>query len=287
MKVLVTSSTGLTGKAVVKALASHGVSVRAMVHSDSHSAEMIALGARETTVASIESEEDLTRAMAGMDAVFYICPTAHPREGEIGCMAIDIAQSLGIRRFVYQSVHNVIEPELIHHRKKLMVEQHLLESKLNFTILRPTAFMQNILQNVALIKEKQIFAQRFFVSTDATNRINLIDVNDYAAIAAKVTAGSGYDYGCFDLCGPDNLSVLDMLDVFRSTIGKDVVLKYITDDEFIAMAQERHMPENTLNTLLAMFRAYNRYGFKGNDFDSAALLGHAPGDFRTFIKENL
>lgn len=287
MRILVTSSTGLTGKAVVKALAVCGASVRAMVHSDRHSAEMIALGAEETVVASIENEEDLTRVMTGMDAVFYICPTAHPREGEIGCMAIDIAQRLGIKRFIYQSVHNVIEPDLIHHRKKLMVEQHLLESKLNFTILRPAAFMQNILQNVALIKEKHVFAQRFYSSSDSANRINLIDVNDYATIAAKVSTESGYDYGCFDLCGPDNLSASDMLAAMDEVLGKDVTLRYITDEEFINMARERHMPDNMLNTLLAMFKAYNKYGFLGNDFESESLLGRKPNDFRSFIKENL
>ncbi len=155
MKILVTSSTGMTGRAVVKALNDTGAFVRAMIHSDRHNSEMVSLGASETAVASIESEADMKKAMEGMDAVFYICPTAHPEEGKIGCMAVDIAEQLGIKRFVYQSVHNSIEPELPHHRQKLMVEQHLLESGLNYSILRPAAFMQNILLSAGIIREKK------------------------------------------------------------------------------------------------------------------------------------
>lgn len=76
MKILVTSSTGLTGKAVVKALTSKDIKVRAMVHSDKKSDEMINLGASETMVGDIASYHDLHSAMTGMDAVYYICPTA-------------------------------------------------------------------------------------------------------------------------------------------------------------------------------------------------------------------
>lgn len=287
MKILVTSSTGMTGRAVVKALNDTGAFVRAMIHSDRHNSEMVSIGASETVVASIENEADIKKAMEGMDAVFYICPMAHPEEGKIGCMAADIAEHAGIKRFVYQSIYNSIEPELPHHRQKLMVEQHLLESDLNYSILRPAAFMQNILLSALTIRERNIFGQRFFTSIDSTNRISLIDVDDYATIAAKIATGEGFDYGCFDLCGPDNLSAVDMLTAISDARRTPIALKYTTDEEFIAMAKTHKMPENTLNTLLAMFHAYNQFGFKGNSLVSETLLGHTLKKFKTFVAEQL
>lgn len=287
MKVLVTSSTGLTGKAIVKALADKGAYVRAMVHSETHANDMLSLGAKETVVASIENETDMAAAVSDMDTVIYICPTAHPEEGRIGCMAADIAANKGIKRFVYQSVHNSIEPQLSHHRQKLMVEQHLLESELNYSILRPAAFMQNILAASGLIREKHEFAQRFYTSPESKNLINLIDVEDYAAIAAEVAMGNLYDYGTYDLCGPDNLSAQDMLTAINEVTGHTVTLRYTTDEEFIAMAKQRNIPENMLNTLLAMFRAYNQFGFKGNSFTTECLLHRKPNDFKNFLIKNL
>ena len=116
MRILVTSSTGLTGKAVVKAMASKGIVVTAMVHSEKKTDEMIDLGASETVVGDIASYDDLLLAMRGMDAVYYICPTAREDEAEIGKMAVKAAKKAGVRRFIYQSVLHSIEPELPHHR---------------------------------------------------------------------------------------------------------------------------------------------------------------------------
>lgn len=287
MKVLVTSSTGLTGRAVVSHLAKHGVSVRAMIHSDSKASDMYASGADETVTASIESREDLFRAMDGVNAVFYICPTAHPREGEIGCMAIDIAAESGVRKFVYQSVHNSIEPGLIHHRQKLMVERKLLESSLRYIILRPAAFMQNMIPNLKDIMENHQFSQRFYQNVEALNRINLIDVADYGEIAAKVTLDSSYDYAQLDLCGPQNLSAKDMMDIFKEAVGNEIELRYIADKDFISIAESRGMSQYSVEVLLAMFHSYNRYGFLGNPCDSSTLLGRAPRDFKTFVLKYL
>ncbi|MDE6768506.1 MAG: NAD(P)H-binding protein, partial [Muribaculaceae bacterium] len=67
MKILVTSSTGMTGKSVVKAMASKGIEVRAMVHNDKKSDEMLCLGASETYTGNVASYNDLLSAMKGMD----------------------------------------------------------------------------------------------------------------------------------------------------------------------------------------------------------------------------
>lgn len=286
-KVLVTSSTGMTGRSVVKHLAKKGLCVRAMIHSAKHKEGMLALGAAETVIASIDKDDDMSRAMTGIDTVFYICPTAHNEEGRIGCHAVELAEKAGIQRFIYQSVHNSIEPDLPHHRQKLMVEQRLLESSLDYTILRPAAFMQNILASSGSIKEASVFSQRFFTSENSTNLINLIDVDDYGEIAAKIVAGKDYSYGCYDLCGSDNLSAKAMLEIMGEVVGKTIRLHYITDEDFTAQAYERGMSESKLATLQAMFHSYNKFGFKGNCIISTLLLGHRLKDFKSFLAENL
>ena len=92
MRILVTSSTGLTGKAVVKAMASKGIEVTAMVHSGRKTDEMLGLGASATVIGDIAAYDDLLLAMKGVNAVYYICPTAREDEAEIGKMAIEAAK---------------------------------------------------------------------------------------------------------------------------------------------------------------------------------------------------
>ncbi len=287
MKILVTSSTGLTGKAVVKALVTKDIEVRAMVHSSTKSDEMLKLGASEFFVGDIASSSDLQSAMEGVDAVYYICPTAREDEAEIGKMAISAAKKAGVRRFVYQSVLHSIEPGLPHHRQKLEVERTLIDSGQVYSIVQPAPFMQNILNAKDALLHSHLFVQKFFTSIDSTNRINLIDAEDFGRCVAEVLAYAGYEYATLELCGPQNLSVAEMLSALVSVLGKEVDFKYISDEEVRKSMMARKAPEYAIDTLLKMFHHYNEGDFCGSDFVATSILNRRPDSFVDFLKREL
>ena len=287
MKILVTSSTGLTGKAVVKAMASKDIKVRAMLHSDKKRDEMLGLGASETVVGDIASYEDLLLAMRGMDAVYYICPTAREDEAEIGKMAIEAAKEAGINRFIYQSVLHSIEPELPHHRQKLEVERTLMDSGLVYTITQPAPFMQNILNAKETLLNHKVFVQKFFTRRDSANRINLIDVNDFGNCVAAIALDKRFQYATLELCGSQNLSASEMLSTIENVVRQEIKLKYLTDDEIRRSMSERNAPEYSIETLLKMFHHYNNGDFCGSPFVTTAILKRAPTTFAEFLKWDL
>ena len=199
MRMLVTSSTGLTGKAVVKAMTSKGIEVIAMVHSGRKTDEMLGLDASGTVVGDIASYDDLLLAMRGMDAVYYICPTAREDEAEIGKMAIKAAKKAGVKRLIYQSVLHSIEPELPHHRQKLEVERALVDSGLVYTIVQPAPFMQNTLNAKEALVSHKVFVQKFFTERGSVNRINLIDVGDFGNCVAAIALDERFQYATLEL----------------------------------------------------------------------------------------
>lgn len=287
MKILVTSSTGLTGKAVVKALASKGVEVRAMVHSIQKSDEMLRLGASEIITGDIASYCDLLSAMKGADIIYYICPTAREDEAQIGKLAIRAAKETGINRFVYQSVLHSIEPELPHHRQKLAVEQALIDSGLIYSIVQPAPFMQNILNAKDALMHNKIFVQKFFVSQDSSNRINLIDVDDFGECVAEIALDDCYKYSTLELCGPENLTVSKMISSIETILNSKIGLKYISDDELRKSMSDRKATEYSVDTLLRMFRHYNEGDFCGSAFIAAAILKRIPTTFIEFLNKEL
>lgn len=287
MRILVTSSTGLTGKAVVKVLASNGIEVIAMVHSDKKREEMLGLGASETVVGDIASHKDLYSAMKGIDAVYYICPTAREDEAEIGEMAIKVAKEAGVKRFIYQSVLHSIEPELSHHRHKLEVERALVDSGLVYTIVQPAPFMQNILNAKEALINNKVFVQKFFISEDSVNRINMIDVRDFGNSVAEIALDTMFHYATLELCGPQNLSASEMLSTIENVIGEEIKLKYLTDDEIRRSMSERNAPEYSIETLLKMFHHYNNGDFCGSPFVTIAILKRTPTTFAEFLKSEL
>ena len=287
MRMLVTSSTGLTGKAVVKAMASKGIVVTAMVHSEKKTDVMLGLGASETVVGDIASYDDLLLAMRGMDAVYYICPTAREDEAEIGRMAVKAAKEAGIKRFIYQSVLHSIEPELPHHRQKLEVERALVDSGLVYTIVQPAPFMQNILNAKEALISNKVFVQKFFTGRDSGNRINLIDVGDFGICVAAIALDKRFQYSTLELCGPQNLSASDMLLDMESVIGQEMKLKYISDDEIRKSMSERKAPEYSIETLLKMFHHYNNGDFCGSPFVTTGILKRTPTTFAEFLNREL
>lgn len=287
MKILVTSSTGLTGKAVVKAMASRNIEVRAMVHDSRRSDEMLALGAAGTFVGDIASHKDLLEAMRGVDAVYYICPTAREDEAEIGKMAIAAAKQTGVARFIYQSVLHSIEPELPHHCRKLEVERALIDSGLTYSIVQPAPFMQNILNAKEALTESRIFVQKFFTERDSPNRINLIDAADFAECVAEIAIERNFEYSTLELCGPENLSASDMVASIEKATGTEIGFKYISDEELRKAMTGRNASEYSIDTLLRMFRHYNDGDFCGSPFVATSILKRKPIAFGEFIKREL
>ena len=287
MKVLVTSSTGLTGKAVVKALASNGIWGRAMLHSIRRSEEMLGIGASEAFTGDIASYDDLLSAMKGMDAIYYICPTAREDEAEIGKMAIKAAKDAGVKRFIYQSVLHSIEPELPHHRQKLEVERALVDSGMVYSILQPAPFMQNILNAKEALIHDNTFIQKFFTGRDVAHRINLIDVADFGDCVAAIVLGSEYQYSTLELCGPENLSASDMISAMENIMGGRINFEFISDDALRKSMSERNASSYSIETLIKMFNHYNSGDFCGSAFTVSAILRRTPATFIEFLKREL
>ena len=287
MKVLVTSSTGLTGKAVVKGLARNGVEVRAMLHSSARASEMHALGAKETVIGEIELRRDLVRSMEGMDSVYYIAPTAREDEAEIGKMAIEAAKEAGIKRFIYQSVLHSIEPGLPHHRQILEVERALIDSGLEYSIVQPAPFMQNILNSKDALLNNKVFVQKFFINKESSNRINLIDVEDFGESVAEIVCNPRYIYSTLELCGPQNLSVTDILSSLEGVTGEKIDLRCISDEEIMNGMRAKGAAEYSVETLLEMFHHYNNGDFCGSLFISEAILRRKPTTFYDFLKREI
>lgn len=287
MKVLVTSSTGLTGKAIVKAMVAKDIKVRAMVHSANRSDEMLRIGASEVSIGDISFYDNLLSAITGVDAVYYICPTAREDEAEIGKMAISASKKAGVRRFIYQSVLHSIESGLPHHRQKLEIERTLIDSGLCYSIVQPAPFMQNILNAKDALIKNRLFVQKFFTGLDSANRINLIDADDFGQCVAEIISENQYEYSSLELCGPENLSVSAMISAMEEVLGLKIGFKYISDDELRISLSARNASEYSIETLLKMFHHYNGGDFCGSDFVTTAILKRKPTTFIEFLKREL
>ena len=146
--ILVTGATGTQGGAVARELLKRGYVVRAMTRSpDGEEAQALAELGAEPVYGDFDDVASVAAAMEGVDGVFAVTLFwVSGFEGEIehGKMLIDLADSTGVPQLVLTSVASADEDTGIpHFESKWQVEQHLHQSALHWTVIRPVEFMDN------------------------------------------------------------------------------------------------------------------------------------------------
>ena len=146
MEVLIAGSHGGVGQRITDLLAASDHGVRAMVRDESQVNEMEGFGV-EAVVADLT--EDVSHAVEGCDAVIFAAGSSGEdvegvdRDGAI--RIIDEAERQGADRFVMLSSINADRPEESpdalrpYLEAKLAADEHLQESDLTYTIVRPGA----------------------------------------------------------------------------------------------------------------------------------------------------
>jgi uncharacterized protein YbjT (DUF2867 family) len=276
--ILVTGAGGKTGKAVIKALLARGAPVRAFVRSTSHLAALKAIGVSDAVVGEMGDPGALSQAVHAVDAIYHICPNVSPHELVFAKLLIAAAANAGVSRFVYHSVLHPQVEAMPHHWNKLRVEEILLSSGLDITILQPTAYMQNSLAQWDAIKRDGIYRVPYPVET----RLSLVDLDDVAEAAALVLTNAGHSNATYELVGTPPLSQLELAEAFGRALKAHIRAGAESIESWNHRARNAGMDDYQRETLIKMFRVYARDGLKGNSNMLGWLLGRPPTSLAAF-----
>jgi len=270
--ILVTGASGKTGKAVVTALARAGAPTRALVRRASQIEVLTNLGAHEVMSANMRLTPELRRSVENIRAVYHICPNVNPDEVDIGRGVITAAKEAGVEHLVLHSVLHPQTEQMPHHWNKLRVEEALFESGLNFTILQPTAYMQNLLTGWKLITEGGVLRNPYPVET----RLSLVDLEDVAEAAAMVLTKRGHTGATYELVSTLPLTQTEVAAILGDALGRPVRAEVEPHEAWAARARTAGLGDYQLATLIRMFQYYERYGLIGNPNMLRWLLGREP-----------
>ncbi|MCC7362352.1 MAG: NmrA family NAD(P)-binding protein [Anaerolineales bacterium] len=279
--IAVMGAAGKTGRAVTRALAARGATVRALVRRPEQQATALAEGAREVVVGDLRDPQALAAALAGARAVYHLCPNMHPDEGPIGQAVSAAALAAGVPHFVYHSVLHPQTEDMPHHWRKLRVEELLFKTGLSVTILQPTAYMQNLLAGWAAISGEGLHRSPYA----AASRISLVDLRDVAEAAALVLSEPGHAGATYELAGTPGLSQTQVAETLSEALGRPVRAETVDRAAWSANAEKNGLGAEARATLLQMFEYYERYGLCGSPRALTALLGRAPTTLAAFARD--
>lgn len=278
MLVLMVGATGTNAGLVLPELNNRGVTVRALVRDADRAADARANGAAETAVGDLADRASLNAALRGVEGVFHINPAFAPAEAEIGVSMVEAARAAGVRKFVFSGVIHPSISAMVNHVAKQPVEEALYGSGMDYTVLQPAMFMQNLAPSWPNIVAHGRFALPYSVSA----KVCWVDYRDVAEVAAAAMTGEELSYGTFELCAPGLFDRTEMAAMISDAVGRPISAAQTPLDDFVL-----GMPNGPLRDGLAtMMTHYDRYGFAGgNALVLRAILGRAPRTLSDYFRE--
>ena len=179
----VVGATGNTGRAVVKELKALGENPVCVVRNADKAKEVLGADTK-TAIAELDDRAGLEKALAGIKRVFIV--TGHNPKSDVQQInVIDAAKAAGAEYIVKVSGgRDVIGPnvESVNGQAHYKIEEHLKKTGLQWCILSPGLFMQNIMGQAANIKNDGKIIQPWPKDLP----VALIDVRDTGALGARV-----------------------------------------------------------------------------------------------------
>ncbi|MDF0751096.1 NmrA/HSCARG family protein [Marinobacter sp. 71-i] len=278
--VLVVGATGHFAGLVVPALVERGVRVRALIRDPDKASMARHRGAREIAVGDLRDRQSLARAMQGIDGVFHLGPAFVPDEVEMGVTLVEVAEEAGVCKFVFSSVIQPTNTQLPNHTAKIPVETALFTSTMDYTILHPANFFQNIGAAWPAVIEDGTFGEPF----PTTSRVTRVDYRDVAEVAAIALTEDRLAYGTFELCATDKLNREEVAVLMSQTLGRRIEA---TAPDFESWFKRTALPyDRNQQRLLANVHAhYANHGVGGNDLTLRTILGRPPRSLEAYIRE--
>ncbi len=277
--VLVVGATGKFARMIVPELRRRNVVVRALVRDEARAAVARSLGVTEIALGDLRDTESLTRAMPGVNGIFHIGPAFTSDEAAMGVALVKAAQQSSVRKFVFSSVIQPTNTRLANHASKIPVENALYSSRLEYTILHPANFMQNIGLAWPSIRDHACFGEPFPKNT----RIARVDYRDVAEIAAVALTDDRLAYATLELCA-GMFSRMDIVAALSEALGYPVTAQQPGFSEWAAKARLPY-GEDQLLLLAKVFDHYQAVGLGGNSLALRAALGREPRSLRAYIKD--
>lgn len=221
MRVLVTGATGNVGRLVVDHLLKTGVQVRALTNDPAKAA----LPAEaEVFEGFIGKPATLPAALEGIERV-YLAP--FPRTAR---SVMQLMEQANVQRVVALSSSSAMQeaegdPSEWHY---YAVERAVEEAGIDWTILRPGEFMSNAQIWAGSIKEQATVRSGY---GDA--RSTLMDLDDIAAIAARVLLEDRHIGQRYFLSGPEAISRREMVEQIGAALGKQIAFVELGHQEAI------------------------------------------------------
>lgn len=208
---------------------------------------------------------------------------------------VDSAIEAGVKHLVVSTVLHPIITALLQHETKRDVEEYLVSSPINWTILQPADDMQ------MAIPPSTFSAGELAVTWSENYRQSAVDLADVATVAAEVLIeGAPHYFARYELCGlPQSFNGHELAAIIERVCGRPISVKPVSGEQFLGVWAKQQGPpiaapfgledapvaatfaENVIENICTW---YNSHDFLGNPNVLEWLLGRRPTTLEDYVR---
>jgi uncharacterized protein YbjT (DUF2867 family) len=281
--ILVTGATGQIGRHLVQELRTRKISFRAMVRHESARAALETKGIK-TVPGDFNQPSTFVPALAGVKEVFLLTTPSPDQvllEGEFLAAAVKAGVHRVVRLSAMGANPHSASPLLQLHG---LCETQVQDSGIDWTILRPTMFMQNL----APMYGATVSATSTFYAPAGDACIPLVDTRDVAAVAATVLAGKGHEWLTYEITGPDAHTYAGIAEILGVLLGRGIQFVDVPDDAAYKSMTDMGMTGWFAHCIITLFHYFRANGGTALALGTVPRLTGRPARTLTaYLQENL
>ncbi|MFF3024647.1 SDR family oxidoreductase [Gottfriedia sp. NPDC057948] len=267
--ILVTGANGTVGKEVVREL--QKVNANFKISTSKKNTSNVYL--------NFEDPKSIRPAFQGITKLFLIRPP-HLADKKYFEPVIEIAKEVGIEQIVFLSLLGADKNKIVPHAK---IEELIINSGIPYTFLRPSFFMQNLLnQHVEeLVKENIIFVPA------GKGETSFIDTRDIGVVAAKALTENGHRFKSYSLTGNEAISYFEVAEILSKHLRKDIIYTNPSILTFWRKMRKKGLAREFIIVMIGIYTTAKLGLAKKITTDLEDLLGREPIKFEQFVIDYL
>ena len=278
--ILITGATGKTGSAAVQELSNRNIPFRVLIRNEDKLNQITDMGG-EVIIGAIEDDAALNQAMEGVQKALVLLPNSE-QQLFLEKKVVDAALEANVQHIVKMSSMEAV-PEATSPIPKLHMqsENYIKNSGMNWTMIKPNFFMQNLLGSGKTIVEQN----KFFLPM-GEGKAGMIHTKDVGTVIAKVLSEDGHEGQNYEVTGPEILSFHDVAEIFSKVLGKKVDYINVPIDEYKKTLSQFLTNQWHLDSVIDLFKDIAEGGIEDKTDTFQDLIGKSPCSLEQFIQEH-
>ena len=277
--ILITGATGKTGSAAVQELSNRNIPFRVLIRNEDKQSQITDIGG-EVIIGTIEDDAALNQAMEGVQKALVLLPNSE-QQLFLEKKVVDAALEANVQHIVKMSSMEAV-PGATSPIPKLHMqsENYIKNSGMNWTMIKPNFFMQNLLGSGKTIVEQN----KFFLPM-GEGKAGMIHTKDVGTVIAKVLSEDGHEGKNYEVTGPEILSFHDVAEIFSKVLGKKVDYINVPIDEYKKTLSQFLTNQWYLDSVIDLFKDIAEGGIEDKTDTFQDLIGKSPCSLEQFIQE--